>query len=148
MGYELQITDLAGDEGRYSLNRVGMASMRGALYELGMLVCAPAPDFPATPSGGWGADVQNPGAAWVAYEDQVGAVVAEQYAAEPAGIPDYKLASNDNWLVTPDEIQAALDVLAFTERDRPGTVATLPDHVVNFIAYLHRALLHGGFRVK
>lgn len=67
---------------------------------------------------------------------------------QPTGIPAYKFASNDRWLVSPAEITAALavyDGLAQAEQDE--LFGSLGDWD-GWIAFLRRAVDRRGFRVE
>lgn len=72
-----------------------------------------------------------------------------QREATPAGLPAYKLSSNDGWLVLPEEIRPALDLYrALSEPERRVAEAGVDlDHWRAWIAFLDRAAAHGGFRV-
>ena len=68
-------------------------------------------------------------------------------STEP-GIPIWKLGSNDNWLVTPEEILAALE-------KAPESVTALEDNEwvtvpwwPKWLRFLREAANHGGFRVR
>jgi hypothetical protein len=67
----------------------------------------------------------------------------------PAGLPAYKLSSNDGWLVLPEEIRPALDLYrALTEPEKRVAAAGVElDYWREWIAFLDRAAAHGGFRV-
>lgn len=74
--------------------------------------------------------------------------VTDAAAERPDGIPCYKLTSNLGWLVTPDEISAALGWWAAAgcaarERATSG-LSWWP----SLITFLKRARDHGGFRVE
>lgn len=51
-------------------------------------------------------DTESP--AWTAYMDQCNAILSAQAEMEPTGIPDFKLHCPSKWVITPDELQAAL----------------------------------------
>lgn len=60
----------------------------------------------------------------------------------PQGIPFYKLGSNDGWLVTPEEIRAALAACPDAAGKYPEIEWWKP-----WVEYLAYAAEHGGFRV-
>jgi hypothetical protein len=75
---------------------------------------------------------------------------------EPAsGIAVHKLGSNDGWLVTPQEIEAALAAYRTHSADQVKTLlaSELGDegdctsYWIEWIAYLERAKARGGFKV-
>jgi hypothetical protein len=64
---------------------------------------------------------------------------------KPTGICDFKFSSNDGWIVTPEELGAALA----TYDERTGGGAAAPDFEwwADWIDYLRRARARGGFSV-
>jgi hypothetical protein len=70
--------------------------------------------------------------------------VTDRQREKPEGIPVHKLGSNDDWLVTPDEIASALERYALSGEKLPGGLSWWPD----WIKYLRYAQDHGGFRVN
>lgn len=71
--------------------------------------------------------------------------ITDAQAETPTGIPAYKFGSNDGWLVTPDELTAALAAYDACIADgvEPPSFTWWGD----WIDYLRRAARHGGFRV-
>lgn len=139
----------------FRLNVWGMGIARESMYTLAMLdVDASSPDWPERED--FGVDDQ----VWNAYDgDEPGEDAPEgirrfhaaQEAAlaahpEPAvGICAFKLGSNDGWLVTPAELDAAL---AIYDKHATGG-GNVPSHEwwSEWIDYLRRAATRGGFRV-
>ncbi len=108
-----------------------MAVMAALLWDLGVLVDREAPPFPSWPPPGLSAErveaIHEGGdatpeerAAYDAWSRAYEAVAATQ---SPGGVPTFKLASNDGWIVLPDECRAIAAALracvvddAFTRR--------------------------------
>ena len=72
-------------------------------------------------------------------------------------IPTHKFGSNDGWIVTPEEIRAALDAYEKFQNDPGRDLSALSEQTVQiiatgywgqWIAYLQRAAEHGGFAVN
>lgn len=81
-----------------------------------------------------------------AYVAQRDAMLSLHEPADAIGIPSHKLGSNDGWLVTPDECQAAL--LAWTEwRAQHREVTGFPDWWDGWLGWIQGAIEHDGFRV-
>lgn len=70
------------------------------------------------------------------------AVVTDSQRDVPTGIPLHKLGTNDGWLVTPDEIGAALAALG--DKQLPDA----PQWWAAWVDWLRYAQAHGGFRVN
>lgn len=161
----LQATDVS----YFRLNIHGMGVYRTVMDALGMLVTGyPQPSFPELPDGVTWEDVDaaveeaNPGAgdglpvkaAAAVYVKELDAHLA--WHPEPAsGIAAHKFGSNDGWLVTPAEIEAAL--AAYRTHSAPQVMtllgAALGDegdshsYWIEWITYLERARVRGGFKV-
>ncbi|GHO60047.1 hypothetical protein KSB_85220 [Ktedonobacter robiniae] len=71
--------------------------------------------------------------------------ITDVQAEIPTGIPAYKFGSNDGWLVTPDELSAAL--AAYDACIADGVEPPAFTWWGDWINYLRRAASHGGFRV-
>ncbi|WP_331767889.1 hypothetical protein [Embleya sp. NBC_00896] len=70
-------------------------------------------------------------------------------AEEPTGIAEYKIGhGNDNWLVTPKEIRAALTTLATRPSSAGAEARAATPRWDELIDFLRRAKEHGGFRVE
>ncbi|MFE0104464.1 hypothetical protein [Streptomyces sp. NPDC059009] len=65
----------------------------------------------------------------------------------PTGIPCYKLITRDGWLVTPDEITAALGCWTAASQEHRDGVRSSLTWWSEWISFLQRASEHGGFRV-
>ncbi|MCX4681367.1 hypothetical protein OG413_45505 [Streptomyces sp. NBC_01433] len=153
----------------FRLNIHGMGAYRTVMDELGMLVTGyQKPRFPDLPDGVTWEDVDaaeeetNPEVADVLPIKTAAATYVMELNAhltwylEPAsGIAVHKLGSNDGWLVTPQEIEAALAAYRTHGADRVKTLlaAELGDeddctsYWIEWIAYLERAKARGGFKV-
>ncbi|MFC9117912.1 hypothetical protein ACFTWN_31835 [Streptomyces sp. NPDC057092] len=153
----------------FRLNIHGMGAYRTVMHQLGMLVTEyNVPDFPELPDGLTWEDIDavegeaNHGtadglpvkAAAAAYVKELNAHLA--WHPEPAsGIAMHKLGSNDGWLVTPAEIEAAL--ASYRTHSGPEVMtllrATLGDDAdshsywIEWVTYLERARVRGGFKV-
>jgi hypothetical protein len=143
MGYDMYLAEPiapkapvvedAPDENYFRLNIWGMSRFGGVMAALGMIDenARMRVDFP---------QVDDP-------------AVLERCLAQrettPAGLPAYKLSSNDGWLVLPEEIRPALDLYrALTEPEKRVAAAGVElDYWREWIAFLDRAAAHGGFRV-
>ncbi|MGW3954618.1 hypothetical protein ACWEKM_27635 [Streptomyces sp. NPDC004752] len=148
----------------------GMGAFRTVMGMLGMLVTGyQTPDFPDLPDGVTWADIDaaeeepNPEptdelpikAAAAVYVKERNAHLS--WHPEPApGIAVHKLGSNDGWLVTPQEIDAALAAYRTHNADEVKTLLATElgdegDHTsywIEWITYLERAKTRGGFKVR
>lgn len=151
MGYDMFT---AKEDAYFRLNIWGMAAAREAMRVVGMLTDDPMPDWPELSDFGTNAEeVCKYSADDKAAPDGVRAYRAAERATldgdadEPAGIPTYKLCSNDGWLVTEREITAALTRYdSLSEAERVTAVRGLawwPE----WLGYLRKAAKTGGFRV-
>lgn len=148
----------AQEHSYFRLNVWGMGEARAAMCRLRMVLDVGHAEFPTHEQYGVTDEMSQYDAEYneLPREDlapQLRALlehcdrVTDSQAESPIGIPIYKLGSNDGWLVTPDEIAAAL-----TQYDR----ATLDDLDAvpdgdwwpKWIEYLRYAMKHGGFRVN
>jgi len=119
--------------GYFRLNIWGMGTAREVMHQLGMLdVESWHADFPEWSEG---ADEDAHAAACRRVTDA-------QARLEPTGIPVYKLGTNDGWLVTPDEVRAALAKWD-AHQERP---AGLPEWFGDWVEWL-RSCRIAGFRV-
>jgi hypothetical protein len=170
MGYDMSFVK-SGDNDYFRLNIWGMGRYITLMRELGMVYASSSP-------GGWPEwkrypdDEGRQGQFESAQEhlkygealeesipDDVMQAARDHVAAEdeilrhhPAGgrvIPSHKFSSNDGWVVTPDEITAALAVLdARTDTDEIAAYHTEDlDYWHDWISYLRRAVDAGGFEV-
>jgi hypothetical protein len=147
----------------FRLNIWGMSRYCDAMYDLGMVIAGNGhPPFPKLPDGITWEDVEaveypadhegetaKPEA--VAHHAAHEAVLA-WHAGEPQGIELHKFGSNDDWLVTPDEIAAALAAYRKHDPQRVDIALTEAgiddrDYWDRWIGYLTRAQGQGGFRV-
>lgn len=139
----------------FRLNIWGMGATREAMYGLGMLDAATLQlQWPERE------DFDVDDAAWNAWDgDEPGQDAPEglhrYYQAhekalahrpeKPTGICAFKFGSNDGWLVTPDELAAAL--AAYDEAAAGGASVPESEWWADWIGYLRRAQARGGFRV-
>lgn len=138
----------------FELTAGSMTDCLNAMDRLGMIeLDAVAPKLPTAAEFGvepgmWsydeGDEVPGPIAAYLAAMATATAAQAE----EPAGIPAYKLRTNDGWLVTEAEIRSALTAHAAPRPTAPSPV-TEPDYFwwPHWLDFLRLAADHGGFRV-
>lgn len=175
MGYDMYSND--GEERYFRYNIWGMGEARNALDALGMLDIAFRPTWPEAKDFGFEVaangrvpelcglvealdaqrgDRECPAGtdpdAWarmLAYQDaNTGLVDGE--AETPAGIPAFKLGSNDGWLVTPREIESALAALGDRDQEAVAEITGLDNegvgYFMDFVGYL-RDCRGSGFRV-
>lgn len=136
----------------FRLNIWGMGRARELMHAAGMLdLNSGHGDFPSPKDFGvtdemwndWDGESNDKTAPELrAYNEAVQAITDGQ-REEPAGIPVYKLGSNDGWLVTPDEIASALERYVLGD----GVPADVPPWWADWIGWLKYAQEHGGFRV-
>jgi hypothetical protein len=143
MGYDMYLAEPiapktpvvedAPDENYFRLNIWGMSRFGGVMSSLGMIDenARMRVDFPQTDD-----------------QDALERCLAQRETT-PAGLPAYKLSSNDGWLVLPEEIRPALELYrALNEPERRVAAAGVElDYWREWIAFLERAAAHGGFRV-
>lgn len=173
------------DVSYFRLNIWGMGAMRVCMNALGMLTDPPGnhPEFPKPEDFGvdW-EDVECYEEAYVIHADgtneqktqdmlvkskfdgakaysEAQEAVLSWYGDTPAGICVHKLCSNDGWIVTPEEIKAALESWSRgLETARSNGEEDLIWEAMNrarlskgiwmsWIAYLTGAADHGGFEV-
>lgn len=135
--------------GYFRLNIWGMGVALDHMQSLGMLYSLEDRRYPEFPKPEAFGLVEHPDDedGWVAgtperaYLDAHEAVLA-WHPADPAGIGSWKFGSNDGWIVTPEEIRAALARAA----DAPAR-EDLPKWWGDWVAYLQRAATLGGVEV-
>lgn len=134
----------AGEDGWYNLPRpdyyryniFGGGNMRGALAMCGLLTDAiDEPSFPA-----YDPDTMVEGSP--EYERYVEACKAVTDADYGGVIPDFKLGSNDGWLVTPAEIQRGID----KGMVEAGLRRIEDSYDRAFVRWVIGSLKYGGFR--
>ncbi|MGW1769844.1 hypothetical protein ACWCQL_38085 [Streptomyces sp. NPDC002073] len=150
------------DAANLSYFRFGVGSMGAACHlmtGLGMLSLEEEPEWPAINEKGFSealealrTDPEDAAARKTvqAAMDRVEGVHEAIRTADPGGpgIADYKLMSNDGWLVTPREITAALKAYENAPpADREAAARELGPHWTSWIAFLTRGRDRGGFRV-
>lgn len=175
MGYDMSFvtkpTD--GSDDYFRLNIWGMGRYQAAMHELGMIYGgdhrADWPEYDVFPNDKASQEAFEQAIDDLRYGDGTTAVTGEPLdkardyvtkaraalAFHPDGgdvIPAHKFGTNDGWIVTPDEIKAAL--AAYQSRD--GRDAVIAQHVGDgerrtywdqWIDYLERAVNHHGFEV-
>lgn len=154
---------LKPNERYFHFNWAGMGVACKAMDQLGMLEDIIMPAWPKPEDHGLTSqqvwpdyDDELSGDAMHGFSPEVTAftrlyeATRDQCVAKPTGIASYKFDSNDGWLVTPTELQAAL-----TRWRCHDNVAQAAARLVfartnrwdEWIAYLERAMVFGGFRV-
>jgi hypothetical protein len=142
-----------GDRNYFRFAYTAMPRTLDAMKNFGMLVELPIPSYPQLTEYGLEGVDHRPGtkldestANRIAEFRTAYQAVKDASEPEPTGIPRYKLAFNDGFLVTVAEITAAL-----TTYDAYPGVAIAETHVGDpvwgyWIAFLRRAQAHGGLR--
>ncbi|MFD4258207.1 hypothetical protein ACFWR9_11400 [Streptomyces sp. NPDC058534] len=162
MGYDMYIANVpeGEDSGYFRLNIWGMSRYAQIMEQLGMI----ATDYPlaAWPEKPDCIDWEDVSA--VRYpEDYEGDMPVKPEAVAyaktidehrawhpdpPFGIALHKFGTNDGWLVTPEEIAAALESYrTHSAEEVKALLGGNVDHWLKWIAYLERAQRQGGFRV-
>lgn len=153
---------MEADTSYFRLNIWGMSRYCEVMEQLGMVVSGyAAPPFPDEPEGVTREEIEAfadraPGSGLparpevVAYWKQLHAHLS--WHLEPAfGIALHKFCSNDGWLVTPEEIAAALESYRVHSAEEVKVIvggdAEELDYWTQWIAYLQRAQHRDGFRV-
>lgn len=136
------------DPSYFRLNIGGMSRYAGAMLDLGMAHDSTSPvtgdDWGSLPE--W--DGEDEGE--TAYNEAVDKLTGQHGTSEDPTIPLHKFGSNDGWLVTPDEIKAALD--AWEHRANTGVSTETwsliqTEYWGEWITWLELAAEHDGFRV-
>ncbi|MDQ2983471.1 MAG: hypothetical protein M3R70_06045 [Actinomycetota bacterium] len=156
MGFDLYWADYAAapdDAPRpigayFRLTNSGMSVVAHEMETQGMLYRAPFPRFP--PWDEYVIPVDEDGepdessAAYRSYSAALALVTAGE-DQERSGIPTYKVSTNDDWLITPGEIEGALTVASL----EPKTLDGNDDGTLwlDWLAFLRAAKEHGGVRV-
>ncbi|TQF05583.1 hypothetical protein E6W39_29305 [Kitasatospora acidiphila] len=142
--------------GYFRIGYFEMPSLIGVMTEVGIVdTTVPAPAWPTADD--YGLTFQDLNApqdqlsdakktAVESFHSHIAAVRGGEQP-EPAGIPAYKLDSNDLWLVTPCEIRAALAAYRRQEASVQDDLAARIALWRGWIAYLEVAKDCGGFRV-
>ena len=158
MGYDMYFrgkTYADGDESYFRLSIFSMSRYCQHMAERGMIFDAgPYPPFPD--GGDWDKIDQFRYPEF--YQDSAPLTEEEIQAAkehlaatdevlswhgpEIPGIPGHKFGSNDGWIVTPAECEAAYRI----GKDKPAPDGE--EKWAQWLDYLHRAAAHGGFEVK
>lgn len=123
----------------FRLNIFGMERYRAAMAELGML--------DSLTRGPRQNDWDQASLGSEARQEKAYEKLRTRTAEHPTGLPRYKFGSNDGWLITPEEIKAAL---ARYERPGAGFFAAHEideDYWDEWIHFLEQAVERGGFRV-
>ena len=143
------------DGARYHLSNRQMSDAITVMEHTGMTRQVPTPPFPQPPTYGtsseeydaWldasdrGAAIQ-PSSELAAYLDALDQHLAANYDAQV--IPRHKLWTNDGWLITPDELTAALPHAPSSAMDRRQRPVPW---WAQWLEYLDGARGHGGIRV-
>ncbi|WP_155054559.1 hypothetical protein [Streptomyces blattellae] len=150
-----------GDASYFRLNIWGMSRYREIMHQLGMVATDYArPPWPEKPDSIVWDDVSAvrypddyEGNQPVKPEAVTFAKTIDTHLAwhpdPPFGMALHKFGSNDGWLVTPEEIAAALEAYRAHSGDEAKVIvgADRLDYWLKWIAYLERAQHRGGFRV-
>lgn len=153
----------------FRLNIHGMGAYRTIMHELGMLATDyQTATFPELPEGVTWEDIEaaeedaNPSAADGLPIKAAAAVFVKELDAHLSwhpehtpGIAVHKLGSNDGWLVTPQEIEAALAAYRTHSADEVksrlaselGGEGDTTSYWIEWIAFLERAKARDGFKV-
>ncbi|MFM9493656.1 hypothetical protein ACKI1Q_08460 [Streptomyces galilaeus] len=158
MGYDIYIQTpdgkpAEGDGHYFRIAYTAMPRILDAMNNFGMLVELPVPSYPGLSTYGLTREDFQPGikpdlstASRIAEFRTAYQAVKDASETEATGIPRYKLAYNDGFLVTVAEITAALA----TYGAHPGVaIAEMPvgdPTWGNWITFLRRAQVHGGLR--
>lgn len=162
MGYDMYFRGkhfADGDEVYFRLNAWGMARYAGYMADRGMIFEAGEhPPFPKAEDFGltWEqieayrypeyaegvalTDDQRERAAKYQAENDA---VLSWHGPEVPGIPAHKFGTNDGWIVTPAECQAAVKL----GREHPPPEKD-PDYWAKWLDYMDRASRAGGFEVR
>jgi len=151
----------AAHKSYFRLNVWGMSACVELMEKIGMVTGQDHPAWPELAAYGLDAYPDDPehyegderaeaeakitdqGRAYLAAAE---AVIA--YEPEPiAGIPAHKFYSNDGWLVTPAQCEAALAVWAAAAPELQASVTAERDWWGSWIAFLQHSKDRGGFRV-
>lgn len=177
MGYDMSLlTTPKGDSGYFRLNVWAMDRYRGAMRQLGMIYSTDSsqaawPEWNRYPDDRQRQDWFEAANEHHEYDEVLPDGIPDDILAEsrayiaasmsarryhPGGgnvIPSHKFESNDGWIVTPDEIRAALAAYE-AEQNRNETLSELAsagsarDYWDSWIDYLRRAVDFGGFAVN
>jgi hypothetical protein len=144
------------DGARYHLSNRQMSDAITVMEQVGMARQVPTPPFPLPASYGASSEERDdyldavdrgetvqPSPELSAYLDALDQHLAANYDAQV--IPRHKLWTNDGWLITPEELDAALPHApssALDRRQRPIPWWT------QWLDYLNGACGHGGIRVR
>jgi len=167
MGYELGHLDSWG-VGNLHFPNTRMMRLRDAMDAMGMLCRVRHRPFPTLPA--WVYD--EPYAQEVydhfdegwdlpecadpklvkrieTYLDRKVALLEEEPFQPARGIPSYKLSSNDDWLISANEVRSALDAYKASGRRVEDILSNPHDLELwpQWIAWLEESVAYGGFRV-
>ena len=142
---------IKADPNEFELNASGMTTAKVVMSRLGMLdhdtkhdLWPNQADYGVTPAmAQLGPEDDEPRE--LAYFRAAEDAVRDKQAENPTGIPLYKLGTNDNWLVTRDEITAALGAYRTALGDGASDCELW--WWPYWIEFIERAAKHGGFRV-
>lgn len=121
MAYYMQAEKDDSESGYFRLNIWDMAEMRAIMLKENLLDFQPYGDWPEN----------NPA--------ELEAFLAKR-SLNPLQVPAYKFASNDGWLITPEECYLLAHRLRPLAQEMNGTVGRFADYVA-------RCVNLGGFRV-
>ncbi|MET7383187.1 hypothetical protein ABZT08_31040 [Streptomyces sp. NPDC005526] len=130
---------------QFDLNIAGMSVCREGMRRVGMSFQAEPQPFPVWPFEGledWRAADQSRRDAYEAAER----AVLSQSVPGQIGIPEFKLRSNDSWLVSPKEIEQALDRYEASPAELRAELEA-DELWCDWLGWLRETVTHGGFRV-
>lgn len=136
--------------GDFRLNIFGMSRYRTAMFELGMMH---ASTYPVSSDEWETLPEYEDDSDEAAYYEAKDKLTARHGDSTLPTLPSHKFGSNDGWLVTPDEIRAALakwdewNSEDHQDVDAEVTEVISSDYWGKWIAYLRLAADHDGFRV-
>ena len=130
--------------GEFRLNIFGMGRYREAMADLGMAYDSRCP----VASVDWDT-LPDSDADYEVYQMALDRLTSQHGESSNPTIPLHKFGSNDGWVVTPDEIRAALEAWDGDSADLSAETDELiqTDYWNKWIAYLRLAADHEGFRV-
>lgn len=145
MGYDMYRegeSDVPDHDHYFRLNIWGMSEARPQLEAFGVVRRASMPPVPRPQEFG----VSDDGDDTDLPDDHPYRVALRQWrdghSGEGPGIPDYKLDTNDGWLVTPVEIQSGIRL---ADNEHPGWRSKVFEWVLEFVVWMEGC--KGGFRV-
>lgn len=142
----------------FRLNISGMSAMRDDMAKLGMLAYDYEVDYEWPSLEDYGLteypdEEEDPTEAQQKWIDAC--KEKRRWSPSEPGLPAHKFGSNDGWIVTPEDCRSALDEYEQARDEKPDLVKKIREEWVidgenyfdSWIAFLTRAIDHGGFEV-